>query len=373
LWRGLLGFVLVGFVVAHAAGGWYVSSRIRVSALEVQPPDRTPDVSVEGVAGDRVTISALEGEPVLMSMPGVVGLAYRGGYAQMGEIQSETGGAVTRTFELIEGSPPVVGLEADLQAAAFPGPEAAGLDVNEIEYTTPLGPMDAWLVSGGSTWVIHVHGKGGTPNEATRLMRALDREGITQLSITYRNDEGQPPDPSGAYRYGTTEYEDLAGAIEYAVEEGADRVYVAGYSTGGAIAVAQAMRDERLSGLILDAPNLDMGETIAFGAAREPLPLGLPMPRSIVSTGIVFSSLRDDFDWEQTDYVQRAGRIIVPVLVFHGTADDWVPIETSRRFAEARSEQVSLIEVEGAAHVASWNVDPEAYETAVLDFLATAG
>ena len=59
-----------------------------------------------------------------------------------------------------------------------------------------------------------------------------------------------------------------------------------------------------------------------------------------------------------------------PRLVFHGSADRTVPVTISRDLA-ARRANVTLVEVPGADHVESWNVDPAAYERRLKDFLAS--
>ena len=41
----------------------------------------------------------------------------------------------------------------------------------------------------------------------------------------------------------------------------------------------------------------------------------------------------------------------------------------SARLARLRPDIVTHVAVEGASHVAAWNVDPEAYEAAVREFL----
>ena len=46
-----------------------------------------------------------------------------------------------------------------------------------------------------------------------------------------------------------------------------------------------------------------------------------------------------------------------------------MPIETSRRLASLRGDLVTLVEVEGAGHVRSWNVDYRTYEAQVAKFL----
>jgi fermentation-respiration switch protein FrsA (DUF1100 family) len=60
----------------------------------------------------------------------------------------------------------------------------------------------------------------------------------------------------------------------------------------------------------------------------------------------------------------------MPVLVFHGTEDLTIPLETSRQLAEQRSDLVRFVAVEGAGHVESYNADPASYRLSVLDFLA---
>jgi len=114
-----------------------------------------------------------------------------------------------------------------IQDGFVPAPEPiaplpGSYDLEEVAYSTPLGEMDAWyLPADGVTWVIHIHGLGTTPAEAEPLFAPLQGAGYPQLSITYRNDDGQPMDPSGYYQYGATEWEDVAGAVEHAVANGA--------------------------------------------------------------------------------------------------------------------------------------------------------
>ncbi len=74
-------------------------------------------------------------------------------------------------------------------------------------------------------------------------------------------------------------------------------------------------------------------------------------------------------DWGELDYLSRADELGVPILLFHGDADDAVPVGTSDALAEALPEMVEYIRTPGVGHVRSWNADPAAYEAAVGDFL----
>jgi pimeloyl-ACP methyl ester carboxylesterase len=269
---------------------------------------------------------------------------------------------------------PPAAAEETPQDWLYATPEQAGLAVTEIEYESPIGPMDAWVTDGTrSEWVIHVHGKGGGPGEALRSMRFLDEAGYHQMAITYRNDPGQPTDPSGQYRFGVTEREDLAAAVEYVRSQGASDIILYGYSTGAAISMAYAIRQPigTIANMVFDSPNLNLEETVDFGASQEDIPIaGLPVPFTVGAIAKFFTALRTDINWRSFDYLDKSEALSMPVLIFHGTDDTTVPIDTSRQLAELRSDLVRFVIVEGAGHVESYNVDPASYQLAVLDFLA---
>jgi hypothetical protein len=251
-------------------------------------------------------------------------------------------------------------------------------ELEQVSYVTPRGEMAAWhLPAGGTTWVIHIHGKGATPAEAEPMFAPLQDAGYPQLAITYRNDDGQPQDPSGYYQYGATEWEDVAGAVEYALENGAERVVLNGYSTGGAHAMSFMYRQslDTVSGVMLDSPNLDLSETVDYAASQRELPL-LPfnVPPTLSAVAQFFTALRIDINWKSLDYVDRAAvSLRQPVLVHHGTADLTVPVTESIELAEAQPDLVRLIQVEGADHVGSFDADPGKYIEEVLGFLQEVG
>jgi hypothetical protein len=298
------------------------------------------------------------GSLVVLAVVVLIGHAV-GGWYYSGEI-------VDRVF-----TPPASASEVP-DSWLFSSPQDAGLGVTEITYESPIGPMDAWVTDGTrSEWIIHVHGRSAGREEALRSMVFLDEAGYHQMAITYRNDPGQPVDPSGQYRYGTTERDDLAAAVEYARAQGATDIVLYGYSTGAAISMAYAIRQPigTVAAMVFDSPNLDLEETVDFGASQEEL-AGLPLPFTLTATAKFFAALRTDVNWRSFDYVERSAALSMPVLIFHGTDDMTVPIDTSRQLAEARSDLVRFEVVEGAGHVESFNADQASYRLQVLDFLA---
>jgi alpha-beta hydrolase superfamily lysophospholipase len=228
--------------------------------------------------------------------------------------------------------------------------------------------MPAWLVPARSrTWAIVVHGINSTPQTGLRVVPALHRAGLPTLLITYREDLGAPASPDGFHHMGLTEWRDLAVAARYALAHGARRLILVGYSMGGAI-VSQFMERSplapRVAGLVLDAPALNWKEILSFNATEMGFPSfgALPVEWAI--------GARIDADWDSLDALQHPDDFQLPILLFHGTEDDVVPISTSDDFAAELPRWVTYFRVPRAGHTEAWNVDHALYEERLGAFLA---
>ena len=213
-----------------------------------------------------------------------------------------------------------------------------------------------------------------TPAEAEPLFAPLQEAGYPQLAITYRNDDQQPLDPSGFYQYGATEHEDVAGAVEFARANGAEQIVLNGFSTGAGHVMSFAFRQPtgRISGLLLDSPNINMSDTIDFRASQRQLigPINVPFTLSAVAK--FFTALRIDVNWQQIDYISQAENALrLPVLIHHGAEDDSVPLRQSIELQETKPELVTLVQVPGAGHVESYDADFDGYVGRVLAFIAS--
>lgn len=252
--------------------------------------------------------------------------------------------------------------------------QTLGRQVRTVEYTSPGGTFPAWFVPGEeSTWAILTHGKGGEPSETLRAMRTTVDLGLPSLAITYRNDEGAPQDPTGFYGYGSTEWRDLEGAVQYALDHGAKDVVLVGYSMGGAITAAFLDRSDladEVSRVVLDSPMLDLGETVSFGASQRTLPAIGELPESLTWTAKQLASARYDVDWSRLDYLDDTAWLDIPALVLHGDADLTVPLTTSRELARHRTDLVDLVVFEDAGHVRAWDEDPDRYAQELREFLS---
>jgi pimeloyl-ACP methyl ester carboxylesterase len=355
--------IAVVVVLILVFGTVYFSEVIEDELLEAEPWFPDADVEVVAVADSFVTLSRTTDS----LRPGVQGLEWGEGYVQAGRILGENDDGVTR--ELPSGPGDLtVGLTIAIDPFAFEtDPEDVGLEFDDVVVESEIGRFPAWRIDGtDDTWAIFVHGKGVTRREALRILPSIADTGITSLVVTYRNDADVPAAEDGRHRLGVDEWRDLEAAVAYAFEEGAQDVVLVGYSMGGAI-VATFMRESdlagRVQGLILDSPLLDAGAVIDNGAQDR------GVPGFLVGWAKALAALRFGIDWNEFDHIATADALTVPILLFHGDADDTVPKRVSDAFAEARPDLVTYVEVEGAGHARVWNSDPQRYERAVAAFL----
>ncbi|MCH9010400.1 MAG: alpha/beta hydrolase [Chloroflexi bacterium] len=368
--RIVIGVFLVILVSGFLGGGWFASNLLRDGGLI---PDHTPDeldLVIENIGSGLITLRATEltdrdGDWNDKALSGLMGDDF---YLQIGETVEESGDTVVRKL-LTEASSDLTGRSVRTDAKFYPDDPlvAHGMAFTEVTYASELGEFPAWFVDGdSSTWAIFVHGKSSDRRESLRTLPVIAKSGMPMLVISYRNDEDTVSDPSGMYGYGLTEWEDLEGAVLYALDNGARRIVLVGYSMGGGIVTSFLLESSlagQVSGAILDSPMLDFGATVELGAEEDGYPV------FVGKMAKLFSGFRFGVDWASLNYLDRADELALPILLFHGTEDHRVPISTSRSLAALRPRLVTYVELPGVDHVRGWNADRDAYESAVSDFL----
>ena len=354
-------------VVVVLGVGWYYSGQIEDGGLRVKHNPARYEVQVVALEDGRITLR-LPPDADPRKEPRTMGLEWPGGYARVGETLEIDGHETIREYAPVEGAL-AVGDRVRFDKFAYLGDptRAHGISFEEIRFASPLGELAAWQVDGSdATWVIFVHGKGSNRGEALRMLPVVEGAGLPSLVITYRNDAGAPEDPSGYYRYGLTEWEDLEAAARYALANGAGDLVLVGYSMGGGIVASFLYRSplaDRVVGVILDSPMLDFGAVVDLGAHNKDL------PGFLTAVAKTISRFRFNINWGALDYLTRVDEISVPILLFHGDEDETVPVWTSEMLAESRPDVVAYLLFDGTPHVGAWNVDPETYEAAVREFV----
>ena len=211
-------------------------------------------------------------------------------------------------------------------------PETVGLDgFAAVEIPTEDGEriLAWWAVpSPGGGVVLFLHGTPSTLPDTVWRLPDLRKSGLGVMAIDCRGYGGSTGTPSelGLRADARAAFDFIHAAAPES------RIAVFGESLGTGIAVALA-RERRVAGVLLNAP---------YASVLRLLELrGPPLPYRLLLT--------DKFDSEAL-----IGAIGVPVMILHGTADESVPVTEARRLYAAAREPKTMIEVEGAGHLAAW-------------------
>jgi hypothetical protein len=306
-WWVIAGVVVLALVVTIAFGGaWYFSGQINHDLLDATNSPITYTLTATPLGTDAVRVTA----PIGASLPD--GLTSARVYAirsvdqvwQLGAPTSAGAGWVVRP--LLAGDPTLTSAtKVNAYREMWLTPTDLGRPFQTVPVTSALGTFHDWFVPAanatGSTWLVMVHGKGGTKAEGLRVLSAVTPLHLPALLIGYRNDEGGPTTDPQRYTYGVQDWPDVAASVQYALAHGASNVVLVGFSYGGSL-VASFMSHSDLaghvSGIVLDSPMLDAQQTVRYGASQRSLPLiGTSIPSSLVWASMQVSRLRFGSDW----------------------------------------------------------------------------
>ena len=382
--------------------GWYFSGLIYESGLN---PEFTETESV-GTAEDRVVVDSITSKSIKLNVEeeqwgvmlenGIYGIIGQNGDAVIGKILNTNGNIIERellqingslvTGDRIAGSAGLLlddntGIYKILGTSGWSGQATQGvytpksvvnIEYEDIFYQSDIGQFPAYLTSSGDDGVvIFVHGfRGDYSREVFAQLRAKDLMdmGFRSMIISYRNDRGLPKDPSGIFQYGVSEWKDIDAAIDEA-RKISENVVLWGISGGGGPVSSWIQNTDdisKVSGIIYEAPVISFWESVEVnGAARFPW-----LPQGLFSYFKIVTELRYGVDFDSMDFRDAVINSDIPVLLFHGDDDEWVPVEMSDLIAESRNKNFTYIRSENVGHVTSWNADPENYVLQMSEFLS---
>jgi pimeloyl-ACP methyl ester carboxylesterase len=374
--RRLIKYIVASIISLSVCFVVVVAIVANIIYSEVFRPTSTPRPE------DAVIVAMEEGQVILRStgrskhnewkLKGTWGIIGEEAYAQIGKIIRINKEQVVRKFEVLEG---VFHAGANVWVDALIYPDdpqrAFGLPLREVNYTSDLGRFPAYFIEGGlDTWVIFVHGKRDIPHDsppfAYPIMPVITQMGFPILDISYRNDIGVPESFDRLHWYGLTEWQDLEGAAQYALSHGAQSLVLYGFSMGGGIIASFLHRSDlakKVVGVVLDGPMLNLNTVIEAGFRQRGLPTILIQPSKRVV------SLWTGMKWTDLNHLVGIEQWQTPILLFHGTDDQLVPVETSALLTQKRPDLVNYVPIPGATHGASWNLSPKVYERSVRHFL----
>jgi alpha-beta hydrolase superfamily lysophospholipase len=374
--------IAIGLVVTTIAlvAGATAAITVRFARKVVTPPrKREEDVRILRIdlAGEEITLAASDES----GMAGRYGFWFDhdAGHARLGEVVAVDDRTVRRRIDSVDFGRLDRAARGRMNGWYHLGPWELGFPYENVLVETALGPSPAWLVrtaEPSTRWVIQVHGRGAKRPEGLRAVPPAREAGWNTLLISYRNDGEAPESEDRRYGLGGTEWADVVAAVEFAVEHGAEQVVLMGWSMGGMISLQAVLRSaevrEPLVGVILDSPAIDWVDILrsqgrAYGFPSE---LGDAVSRLLggpLSGGL--TGIAAPISVEELDPVARAEEFTVPILLMHSVDDGFVPIDGSRRFAQARPDLIEFEVFEGARHTKLWNHDPVRWTGLVHEWL----
>jgi pimeloyl-ACP methyl ester carboxylesterase len=371
---------LTAVAVTSSTAAAFLALVSTVSRKVLVPPRRRPSNS-RILAVDRPGRTLTLRADAETAVPGRYGLWVDGSepYVKLGDIVAQSDRTVTREV-LSSNLGRVAGdVPAGMSGWFYRHPRELGVEYEYVSVPTPLGPAPAWVVPSdggiGGDWVIQLHGHGSQRAEGLRAVPVFARAGYTSLLISYRNDSEGPRSVDGRYGLGSTEWRDAEAAIDFALDRGAERIVIMGWSMGGAIAlqtILRSDRQDRVVGVVLDSPVVDWHRVLAFQASASHLP-AVVRDAALLAIGNGWgrrlTGLTEPVDLAALDVVSSASALAHPVLILHSDDDGFVPSDGSRALAEARPDIVRLVTFTEARHARIWNHDEARWNDAISAWL----
>jgi hypothetical protein len=178
---------------------------------------------------------------------------------------------------------------------------------------------------------LYLHGNGSNVGANVEHANRFHRLGLSVFVIDYRGygkSQGDFPSESQVY-------EDAQLAWDYLVKQrgvNPHQIYIYGHSLGGAIAIDLAVRHPEAAGLIVEGSFTSTRAMVNF------------------QKGLFWLFPIDLLLTQRFDSLSKVDRLQMPVLFIHGTADNVVPVEMSKKLFDAAPEPKQLYIVPDGGH-----------------------
>lgn len=301
-------------------------------------------------------------------------IAYEGS-RQLADAPSDTSDCRTPALLGWEYEPINYDIRTDAALAAEADPEDCSAQGDEAgdALTGPGGvELAGWYIPAASgsgppgPTVVIAHGWGS--NKSNMLDRAALLHDLYNLVIFDFRNHGQSA--AAATTQGVRESGDLRAVIDWLeAAKGPDRIAVLGVSMGGASAVNEADRDERIDALILESTHATLANAAQARLDRGGYPLSMPGSWAV----LLGTLIRTGEDVSAADPVQAVSRLDQrPVLLISGGQDGSIGPNDAQDLLAATEEAGSAAELhicEAAEHARSDEECAEDYPDWVLGFL----
>lgn len=169
--------------------------------------------------------------------------------------------------------------------------------------------------------------------------------------------------------FGIQEKKDCISWINYVNQRfGTEtKIILSGLSMGAStvLMTANLKLPENVVGIVADCPYSSPKEIISLVCERD-----MKLPAKLVYPFVKLGArIFGHFDLEEWDPIRAVADSKLPILIFHGDSDLFVPCDMSKRLKESCPEMVRLEIVPDAGHGLAYVVGPKQYETSMLEFM----
>lgn len=248
-------------------------------------------------------------------------------------------------------------------------PANHGLTAGAAEFQSGDGvTLRGWYIPADNSvqTIIVCSGANGSLDADVHVAPWLHEAGYNVLLFNWRA-HGQSE--GDVVTLGFNERYDLIAAVQFAKENGAERVGVLGFSMGGTVAIATAAVYEDINAIVADSPFVFVLSAVAGGLIERGMPEGLSflLARLFVTT----ACLRTQLNLYDIDLARWINRVAPrPLLLIFGERDVIVsPSEIDMTFARA-GEPKEVWRVPEAAHRATEILRPDEYRQRILEFFS---
>ncbi len=172
--------------------------------------------------------------------------------------------------------------------------------------------------------------------------------------------------------FGIHESKDCLAWIDFAIQHfGKDvKIILTGISMGASTVIMAAGHPlpENVVGVLADCGFSSARAIIIKCIKQMHLPVALVYP--FVKLG---ATIFGHFNLEAYSPIEAIKKCRVPVILFHGENDDYVPCEMSRMNYEACNAPKKLVTIPGAGHGLSYIIDPKRYLEELSEFFTKNG
>ncbi|WP_166245559.1 alpha/beta hydrolase [Paenibacillus turpanensis] len=264
--------------------------------------------------------------------------------------------------------PTVAPLESNPQAAI-------GASYEDVTFmsTDQSKKLSGWYIPAENSLrtVIFSHGYGANREEhwvpMYELADVLHRNAYNVLMFDYAFASKEDP---GLATGGIKESKQLAGAIKFVKQKGAEQIYVWGFSMGAGTALQTALENQDIDGMILDSAFLLDPETLYYNVSQH---ISLPKEPTI-SLLRLFFPIVNGVRLSEVPYEKvQTTAYDIPIFFIHGTNDKKAPYEITQALA-ANQKDVPHSDywlLEDAKHELLFREDKKEYLSRTLGFLKT--